>query len=202
MTFVITPPVGPLDSTRFDDFVLDGFQRIVGDCAKLHKAAIVRDFETGVLLWKKTETRLVGWQLYYTAEKLNCSCNSCWQWLKAALGENLPAKDLYIHRGNLLNNAYETEDNIFINEKLEIELPTIGPTGNVQWEDTPFDVVLWHEAVGHGYRDLRHPNDKSNRPGGGGQDPTIAEENNARKCLRIQGIKINDRAPTYWGWKK
>jgi hypothetical protein len=200
--YVIAPPVGGLDHTHFDDHVINGFQRIIGDCAKLRKAPIFREFETGFLFWKKTETRQVGWVLYYTDEKPNCVCNPCWQWLKAALGDNLPKKDIYIHRGNTLDNAYERNDNVYINENLNISLPTLDASGNVVWENTPFDVVLWHEAIGHGYRDLTHPNDPSNRQGGGGQDPTILEENNARNCLRLQGVSINDRVPTYFGWKK
>jgi RHS repeat-associated protein len=200
--YIIAPPVGGLDYTHFDDYVLDGFQRIIGDCAKLKKSSIIQEVPTGFLFWKSTETKLIGWELYYTDEKPNCVCNPCWKWLKAALGDNLPTKDIYINRGHMLDNAYETRDNVFINENLNVSLPTLDASGNVVWENTPFDVVVWHEAIGHGYRDLPHPNVPTNRQGGGGQDPTILEENNARNCLRLQGVSINDRVPTYYGWKK
>lgn len=200
--YIIAPPVGGLDYTHFDDYVLNGFQRIVGDCAKLRKAPIIREVETGFFFWKKTQTRLVGWQIYHADEKLNCVCSPCWKYLKGALGDNLPKKDIYIHRGNQLDNAFEASDTVFINERLDIHLPTLDRSGNVVRENTPFDVVLWHEAIGHGYRDLTHPNKKWNRQNGGGQDPTILEENNARNCLRLLGIQINDRVPTYYGWKK
>jgi len=49
---------------------------------------------------------------------------------------------------------------------------------------------------------LEIPGQAHARRGGGGQDPTIAEENNARNCLRLQGVTINDRVPTYRGWGK
>lgn len=208
--YVLAPDVGGLDYTHFDDYVLSGFQRIIGDCAKLQKAPIIREFETGFLFWKKTETRLVGWELYYTDEKPNCVCNSCWKTLKAALGDNLPTKDIYIHRPgtrfanglDYLHNASESRDHVTIYEGLDVTLPEIGPGGGIVWNTTPFDVILWHEAIGHGYLDLPHPTDPSNRQGGSGKDPTIVEENNARNCLRLQGVSINDRAPTYWRWKR
>ncbi len=199
--YVIAPSVRGLDDTHFEDYVLNGFQRIIGDCAKLRKEPIIRTFETGFLVWKMTETRLVGWELYFTDDKPNCVCNPCWKWLKAALGDNLQKKDIYINRGNLLDNAYETRDSVYINENLDIHLPALDGSGNVVREDTRFDVVLWHEAIGHGYRDLTHPKEKWNRKDGGGHDPTILEENNARNCLRLQGVSINDRVPTYYGWK-
>ncbi len=199
--YITAPPVGGLDYTRFDDYVLNGFQRIIGDCAKLRKTPIIRQVETGFLFWKKTETRLLGWELDFTDQKLNCVCSPCWKWLKLALGDHLPKKDIYIHRGDELDNASEFRDNIYINENLSFELPTLDASGNVVWENAPFDVVLWHEVIGHGYRDLKHPKDRSNRQGGGGRDPTIVEENNARNCLRLQGVRINDRVPTYYRWK-
>jgi RHS repeat-associated protein len=198
--FIVAPPVGGLDHTGFADKVLNGFQSVIGDCAKLHMRPIIRNVETGFLLWKSITPELMGWELYYTNEKAKCACRPCWQWLKAALGENLPPKDIYIHRGNRMDNAYESNDHVYINENLNVQLPTLGPAGNVTQENTRFDVVLWHEAIGHGYRDLTHPNKGWNQKDGGGQDPTILEENNARNCLRLQGVSIDDRVPTYYGW--
>jgi hypothetical protein len=207
--YVLAPDVGGLDYTHFDDYVLNGFQRVIGDCAKLKKAPIIRQIETGLLFWKRTESRLVGWELYYTDEKRNCVCNACWKYLKGALGDNLPNRDIYIRRPgsryaagvDFLHNAAEKNQHVLIYEGVQANLPEVGPGGNVVWKDAPFEVVLWHEAMGHGYRDLGpHPRDSWNWKGGAGPAPTILEENNARNCLRLQGVQINDRVLTYWGW--
>jgi hypothetical protein len=207
--YVLAPDVGGLDYTHFDDYVLNGFQRVIGDCAKLHKAPIIRQVETGFLFWKRTESRLVGWELYYTDEKPNCVCNSCWKTLKGALGDNLPTRNIYISRGDrpfFLDNAatlYRPDgvSQVGIYEGISGPRPEVGSSGQVVWNPVRFDVVLWHEAIGHGYLGLGHPNTPSNQRGGPGPDPTIIEENKARNCLRLQGISINDRVPTYYGWK-
>jgi len=96
--YVMAPDVGGLDFTHFDDYVLEGFQKIIGDCAKLHKTPIFRQSETGTWLWKRTETRLVGWELYYTDQNRNCICNPCWKTLRNALGDSLPSRNVYIIR--------------------------------------------------------------------------------------------------------
>ena len=207
--YVMAPNVGGLDSTRFDDYVLDGFQRIIGDCAKLKKEPIIRQVESG-FLFKTTETRLVGWKLYYTDEKPNCVCKPCWKTLKAALGDNLPTRDIFIGRGDspaFSDNAATLYlpngvSQVGIYEGINGVGPEIDPSGNIVWNQTPFDVVLWHEAIGHGYLNLDHPETPANTQGGKGSDPTIIEENNARNCLRLQGVTINDRVPNYYGWKK
>ncbi len=65
----------------------------------------------------------------------------------------------------------------------------------------PFEITLWHEAIGHGFFDFIHPDEPWNYRGGKGPpDPTNQEENKARGCLRRQGIEINFRVNTYYGW--
>ena len=101
-----------------------------------------------------------------------------------------------------MDNASEFRGHVKIIEGISPTLPEVAPDGSIVWNPIPFGVVLWHEAIGHGYRKLGpHLKAPWNRRGGGGVDPTIKEENNARNCLRLQGITINDRAPTYYGWR-
>jgi len=158
---------------------------------------------------------LVGWEIYYTDEKRRCVCSPCWNTLKGALGENLPRRDIFIRRAQGLHpvdwyrdNAEEYDGpngsvNVAISEAIDIQLPELDANGKLVWNRTPFDIVLWHEAIGHGYFGLSgHPNRSSNRRGGTFRDPVIAQENVARSCLRLQGIAINDRVPTYYGWRK
>jgi hypothetical protein len=148
-----------------------------------------------------SETRLVAWEIYYTNEKPGCACNSCWVYLKGALAENIPQKDLYISRFPRINNARAwPNDVIEINENVDVRMPEVGPNGTVLWNRAPPSVILWHEAIGHGFRDLSHPEGPENRRGGSGKDPVILEENNARNCLRLQGVQIYDRQPTYDDW--
>ncbi len=212
--YIVAPNVGDLDYTHFDDYVLSGFQRIIGDCAKLHKDPIIVEEEVRFIWWtrKTGKKRLVGWQIYYTDEKPNCVCKPCWKTLKGALGVSLPPRHIYISRPwdrfqhgpltDYLSNASESRGVVTIFEGISSVLPEVGSDGSIVRNPAPFEVVLWHEAIGHGYLDLGpHADEPWNRRGGGGQDPIILEENNARNCLRLQGIQINDRVPTYYGWK-
>ncbi|MCP4351084.1 MAG: hypothetical protein GY795_36935 [Desulfobacterales bacterium] len=145
--------------------------------------------------------RIVAWELYYEDEKPNCLCNPCWKYLKEALGDSLPSKNITIFRRIDKTNATEAKDYVSINENVSVTFPELGANGNLVFNVAPFEIILWHEAIGHGYRDLDHPSKPWNhRGGGGGPDPTIQEENNARNCLRLQGIQINDRVPEYYGW--
>lgn len=206
--FVMAPDVGGLDATHFADYVLNGLQRIIGDCAKLQKRPVIRQVETGMLFWRRTESRLIAWEIYFTDENSCCAANSCWKTLKGALGDNLPRRDIMISRGDrpiFIRQAaavYATNgvSQVGIYEGINVNIPELDSGGNVVWNRTPFDVVLWHEAMGHGYLGLGHPNNSGNQRGGRGPDPTIVEENKARNCLRLQGVSINDRVPTYYGW--
>ena len=208
--YIMAPEVGALDSTDFGEEVRQGFQKIIGDCTMLYTAPIVRQVETGGLFSKKTSPKLIGWEIYYKDEKPNCICSSCWKTLKAALGDNLPPRDVFIYRPttrfiggvDFFDNAVTSPNGqVVIYEGVKAKLPETSPSGSVTWGPAPFEVVLWHEAIGHGYLELGHPDTPSNHAGGSGKDPTIVEENNARKCLRLQGVIINNRVPTYWGWK-
>jgi hypothetical protein len=166
----------------------------------------------GFLFWKKTVPRVVAQEIYATDVKANCACNPCWKHLRGALGDNLPKRDVNIVRGDIpffLDNAATSYDaNGFSVVGIYEGVVGIGPEldakGNVVWGQAPFEAVLWHEAIGHGYLypNLDHPDTPSNHAGGGGKDQVIAEENLARNCLRLQGATINDRAPTYHGWTR
>lgn len=114
-----------------------------------------------------------------------------------------------IYRSLFKNTAFEhtTSDKVAVNEEVTVHIPEIDSEGKVTWKNvTPFEVVLWHEAIGHGYLDYSHPKEPWNSKrgwynGNPMKDPTIAVENEARECLRLQGTAISDRVPKYWGWR-
>ena len=95
-----------------------------------------------------------------------------------------------------------------INENVMVDLPVEKGTdkkGNPKYVDqrVPFNIVLWHELVGHSIKGKGHPKEQwnyySNRnkkplPNGWGTvDPTIVIENEARKKLNLP-----NRRPQYY----
>ncbi len=112
------------------------------------------------------------------------------------------------------NNAFFNPANnqIGINENINVNLDEVA----VRWpflrrilpytsRQARFDVVLWHEAIGHGHLGQGHPQVWWNKSsiwsrilGIGRSDPTIKIENNARRSLNSQGFQVQDRIPGYF----
>src|SRR5207244_2796984 len=96
------------------------------------------------------------------------------------------------------NAATTAGGTVWIHEGIDPVGPEVDVGGSVVWNRFPFPIVLWHEAMGHAFLRRSHPEEPWNQAGGRGVDPTIREENNARNCLRLQGVQISDRVPTLW----
>ena len=77
-----------------------------------------------------------------------------------------------------------------------------GEYPNYVFIDAPFEVILWHELVGHNIKKKGHPTMKWNsyehvdddpKKPNTKVDPTIEIENQARKALNLK-----PRRPQYW----
>lgn len=175
--------------------VLNGFQKIIGDCAKLRLRPRWRTVTTSSTLLSVTLTEVQDVEVIAIDAKSNCPCNDCWKSLKSALDAPydvvigpIPATDdAYGYTGGSVRP-------VGINPKINVSLPEIDPeTGGVIESPVPFEVALWHEAIGHAGLGLGHSR-------GAAYDPTIQEENRARACLRRLGYHIRDRVHIYYTW--
>jgi hypothetical protein len=91
-----------------------------------------------------------------------------------------------------------------VSPNLKAEVPTAAGNGQYTDQAVPFEIVLWHELVGHAILQKDHPyqpwniwkyGDAKVKPAGWGMksDPTIEIENQARTAL---GLPL--RRAVYW----
>lgn len=122
-------------------------------------------------------------------------------------------KDYKIIRSTQTGNAYGEIGGIFgrevqINENIAVDLPVedgVDASGNPNYrmERAAFEIVLWHELIGHCVKGLDHPSEPWNTysyhthvplPANWGKtDPAIVIENMARIKLRL-----DKRRPQYY----
>ncbi len=196
---------------KYANIVMEAFQEIIGDCAELtvEKSGVEELSRLG-----KNKERDV-YKLNYIKENPECICsNDCWQVLKKWMESK--KRTVKIHnweqKGSSLGSRYTGD--VYINPRIRVSVLENQSDGSYDEERIPFSIVLWHEAIGHGAKGLEHPQVEANFIStwdGKYLDPTLEEENRARKCTRKLGKKygglfatklgsrlLGDRFPAYY----
>lgn len=194
--------------------VRQAFQDIVGKCAKIDLKPVYVDDSRDVTFWESLATdakkiyriHLDHWELSYANEDKSgeCTCNECWQDLKKAIDWNKLIK--IQARAHVEGGGGETLDLMgavyTVNiqpDPSEHQYAEIEPGGGTVWAPANFPALLWHEAIGHGYKGIEgHPRTPDNCEDGRGYDRVIREENKARECLRKNGFDVRDRVHQYY----
>jgi len=190
----------------FANKVRGGFQEVIGDCAKLRAEDDGRRPVGGAIV---PQLRIA-----YSSEKPGCRCDDCWQTLKRAIDNAAPVIQIRYLQDK--SNAYAANvgilRDVLINPGVNAPLPERDRRGTYRVRRAPFSIVLWHEAIGHGFLGTGHPRIPENTAAGWDGvfvDPTIAEENRARNCTRLLGKRyggffglfgrrLGDRHPAYY----
>ena len=189
---------------QFARRIRSAFQEIVGDCAELDLQEAGTD---SIAVPTHGGTRTVvrkRFRITFSQEKPSCRCNDCWQLLKSAVQNSSPVVQFrYLeNRDNAFGETAGGTRNVYINPGVNVDLPERSATGGYQDKRVPFPIVAWHEGIGHSSRGLGHPNIPANHAStwdGVYIDPTIQEENRAKKLHPAAWRKVWRLFGTLWG---